>query len=106
MEILTKENLRLRYDEVLEKIKDGVIFIYPTDTIYGIGCNALNKKAIEKIRTIKESLAIKRAKEYVNRQIVNCRRTLPLHKTPRTNLLRRIVEDIDKFNGRFPEEYL
>lgn len=53
MEILTKENLRLRYDEVLEKIKDGAIFIYPTDTIYGIGCNALDKKAIEKIRTIK-----------------------------------------------------
>jgi len=60
----------------------------------------------EKIRTIRESLAIKRAKKYVNRQIVNCRRTLPLHKTPSTNLLRRIVEDIDKFNGRFPEEYL
>ena len=60
----------------------------------------------EKIRTIRESLAIKRAKKYVNRQIVNCRRTLPLHKTPSTNLLLRIVEDIDKFNGRFPEEYL
>lgn len=29
------------------------IFIYPTDTIYGIGCNAENKKLVQKIREIK-----------------------------------------------------
>jgi len=30
------------------------IFIYPTDTIYGIGCDAENKKLVEKIREIKK----------------------------------------------------
>ena len=30
------------------------IFIYPTDTIYGIGCNATNKKLVDKIRKIKK----------------------------------------------------
>jgi tRNA threonylcarbamoyl adenosine modification protein (Sua5/YciO/YrdC/YwlC family) len=54
MEILTKEELRVRYDEILDKIEQGAVFIYPTDTIYGLGCNALDKKAIERIRTIKE----------------------------------------------------
>lgn len=53
MEILTKTELRLRLDEFLEKISDGAVFIYPTDTIYGIGCNALNKKSVEKIRKLK-----------------------------------------------------
>lgn len=34
-------------------LKEGKILIYPTDTIWGIGCSALNTPAIEKIKTIK-----------------------------------------------------
>ncbi|HUS50914.1 MAG TPA: L-threonylcarbamoyladenylate synthase [Candidatus Paceibacterota bacterium] len=41
-------------EEILKQdILEGKIFIYPTDTIYGIGCNALDKKAVEKIKNIK-----------------------------------------------------
>lgn len=54
MEILTVTELRLRYGEILEKIKKGAVFIHPTDTIYGLGCNALDSKAVEKIRKLKE----------------------------------------------------
>jgi len=32
----------------------GKIFIYPTDTIYGLGCDATNKEAVEKIKKIKQ----------------------------------------------------
>jgi len=39
---------------LIKNIREGKIFIYPTDTIYGIGCNAINKKAVAKIREIKK----------------------------------------------------
>lgn len=34
-------------------LREGGVIIYPTDTIYGIGCDIMNKKAIEKIYRIK-----------------------------------------------------
>lgn len=36
----------------IEDVKTKII-IYPTDTIYGIGCNALDEKLVDKIREIK-----------------------------------------------------
>lgn len=35
-------------------LKKGGIIAYPTDTFYGIGCDIMNKKAIEKIYLIKQ----------------------------------------------------
>jgi len=40
--------------EIIKAIEQGKIFIYPTDTIYGLGCEAGNKEAVEKIKEIKE----------------------------------------------------
>jgi len=39
--------------QVVECLKSGGIIIYPTDTIYGMGCDILQHKAIEKICRIK-----------------------------------------------------
>lgn len=33
--------------------KDGGIIVFPTDTVYGIGCNPYNKKSVDKIYQIK-----------------------------------------------------
>ena len=37
----------------IDMLKDGKIIVYPTDTIYGIGCDILNKKAVQTIQKIK-----------------------------------------------------
>ena len=39
--------------QVVECLKDGGVIIYPTDTIYGLGCDIKQQKAIEKICSIK-----------------------------------------------------
>lgn len=38
---------------VVECLLDGGVIIYPTDTIYGLGCDIFQHKAIEKIARIK-----------------------------------------------------
>ena len=46
-------------EKIASTIKNGGIIVFPTDTIYGIGCDPLNNKAIEKIFTIKTRLRSK-----------------------------------------------
>lgn len=38
---------------VVETLRNGGVIIYPTDTIYGLGCDIYNAKAIERIARIK-----------------------------------------------------
>lgn len=40
-------------EKVVALLKQGGIIAYPTDTFYGIGCDIMNKKAIEKIYQLK-----------------------------------------------------
>ena len=35
--------------DIAEVIRDGGIVIYPTDSVYAIGCDALNQRAVERI---------------------------------------------------------
>ena len=40
-------------DKIVDCLKKGGLIIYPTDTVYGLGCDISNHKAIEKIAKIK-----------------------------------------------------
>ena len=40
-------------NKVVEVLKKGGLIIYPTDTVYGLGCDITNAKAVEKIARIK-----------------------------------------------------
>ena len=51
--LITKEEFLAKDDFYFEEIKKGKIFIYPTDTAYGIGCDFTNASSVKKIREIK-----------------------------------------------------
>ncbi|MDI9312573.1 MAG: L-threonylcarbamoyladenylate synthase [Limnohabitans sp.] len=40
-------------NKVVKALKDGALIIYPTDTVYGLGCDITNTKALERIAKIK-----------------------------------------------------
>ncbi|MEA4916844.1 L-threonylcarbamoyladenylate synthase [Proteiniphilum sp.] len=40
-------------EKVVSVLREGGIVIYPTDTLYGMGCDALNVRAVEKICELK-----------------------------------------------------
>ena len=41
-------------DKVVAVLKRGGLIVYPTDTVYGIGCDITNTKAMEKVAKIKK----------------------------------------------------
>ncbi len=51
---INSENPQLRLiKKAVEVLKEGGIIVYPTDTVYGMGCDLFNKQAIERIYEIK-----------------------------------------------------
>ena len=58
-EIKRSDSVELRYDEsdlkeALRVLKEGGLILYPTDTVWGIGCDARNEEAVKKIYRLKE----------------------------------------------------
>lgn len=56
--MLFKEPVFMENDikKIVDILRKGGIIVYPTDTIWGIGCDATNKKAIEKIYRLKHRI--------------------------------------------------
>ncbi|WEK20092.1 MAG: L-threonylcarbamoyladenylate synthase [Candidatus Pedobacter colombiensis] len=51
--------LRTEIEKALAVLKDGGVILYPTDTVWGLGCDATNEQAVAKINDIKGRAADK-----------------------------------------------
>ena len=49
-----REDFSLR-EKISKSIHNGLIFVYPTDTIYGLGCDAMQPVSVRKIRAVKQT---------------------------------------------------
>jgi tRNA threonylcarbamoyl adenosine modification protein (Sua5/YciO/YrdC/YwlC family) len=57
---LHPDNPQLRYiNKAVKVLKEGGVIIYPTDTVYGIGCDIFNKEALQRVKNIKIDPEIK-----------------------------------------------
>lgn len=51
---------QMRYiNKAVEVLKNGGVIIYPTDTVYGIGCDIFNREALERVFHIKQDSGTK-----------------------------------------------
>ncbi len=54
MDIINRQELVLQKEDYFDKINSGSVFIHPTDTIYGLGCDATNFSAVMLLRELKQ----------------------------------------------------
>jgi L-threonylcarbamoyladenylate synthase len=47
-------NVDMDIEKCIEVLKRGGVILYPTDTVWGLGCDATNAKAVERITAIKQ----------------------------------------------------
>ncbi len=52
--LMDKTFFEQEVEDALEVLRSGGIILYPTDTIWGIGCDAMNKEAVQKIFKVKQ----------------------------------------------------
>lgn len=56
--LLSPNNIAVMEKEIeaaLEVLRNGGVILYPTDTVWGIGCDATDEKAVERIYALKRS---------------------------------------------------
>lgn len=56
---MSREKVQERYDaadlkEALRVLQQGGVILYPTDTVWGIGCDATNESAVKRVYQIKQ----------------------------------------------------
>ncbi|MBO7609686.1 MAG: threonylcarbamoyl-AMP synthase [Muribaculaceae bacterium] len=59
LEIIPNNINQRLIDQAVECLDNGGIIAYPTDTVYALGCDAMNNQAIERICSIKEMKSAK-----------------------------------------------
>jgi len=95
--------------KVVKVLRDGGLVIYPTDTVYGLGCDITNSKALEKIARIKGVKLEKANFSFVCSDLSNLSDYVKQIDTATFKLLRRALPGPYTFilpgNNNLPKEF-
>lgn len=95
--------------KVVRVLKEGGLVIYPTDTVYGLGCDITNSRALEKIARIKGVKLEKANFSFVCRDLSNLSDYVKQIDNYTFKLLKRALPGPYTFilpgNNRLPKEF-
>jgi tRNA threonylcarbamoyl adenosine modification protein (Sua5/YciO/YrdC/YwlC family) len=95
--------------KVVKVLRDGGLVIYPTDTVYGLGCDITNTKALEKIARIKGIKLEKANFSFVCCDLKNISDYVRQIDTPTFKILKRALPGPYTFilpgNNNLPKEF-
>ncbi|MBA5791822.1 threonylcarbamoyl-AMP synthase [Flavobacterium sp. xlx-214] len=95
--------------KVVKILKDGGLVIYPTDTVYGLGCDITNTKALERIAKIKGIKLEKANFSFVCNDLSNISDYVKSLDTPSFKILKRALPGPYTFilegNNNLPKEF-
>ena len=78
-------------NKVVEVLRKGGLIIYPTDTIYGLGCDITNAKALEKIARIKRIKLAKANLSFICNDLSHLSDYVKQIDTPTYKILKRAL---------------
>ena len=94
---------------VAEVLRKGGLIIYPTDTVYGLGCDITNSKALEKIARIKKVRLDKANFSFICYDLSNLSSYVRQIETPVYKLLKRALPGPYTFvlqgNNKLPKDF-
>jgi tRNA threonylcarbamoyl adenosine modification protein (Sua5/YciO/YrdC/YwlC family) len=76
---------------VVDLLRKGGLIVYPTDTIYGIGCSLLNRKAIERLCQVKHIKPQKLNLSFICHDISEVANYVRRIETPVYKIMRRTL---------------
>lgn len=95
--------------KVIKTLKDGGLIIYPTDTVYGLGCDITNTKALERIAKIKGVKLEKANFSFVCSDLSHISDYIKQIDTPTFKILKRALPGPYTFilpgNNNLPKEF-
>ena len=78
-------------DKVVSLLKKGGLIIYPTDTVYGLGCDITNVKALEKIARLKNIKLAKANLSFICNDLSHLSDYIKQIDTPTYKVLKRAL---------------
>lgn len=95
--------------KVVKVLKEGGLIIYPTDTVYGLGCDITNTKALERIAKIKGIKLEKANFSFICHDLSNLSDYVKQIDTPTFKILKRSLPGPYTFilpgNNNLPKEF-